>query len=88
MTNAVFLQSWEGVKKLIGRTGKDALKRRIWERDLEAIPLQDAQTADALIVGFQKEDIEIISKAASVFYSWVRHSFDLLCCVGCFIDNS
>ena len=67
----MFFKSWDGVKKLIGKSGKQALKRRIWERDLEEIRIQEAEDADSLIVNFRKEDVEVISKAASVFYSWV-----------------
>jgi len=59
------------VQALIGKTGKEALKRRIFERDLEAIDYTSALEAGELIEEFKKEEIEIISKAASVFYSWV-----------------
>ena len=57
---------------LIGKTGKGALKRRIFERELEEIDYQAALVAGGLLAGFTKEEVEIISKAASVFYSWVR----------------
>jgi len=72
MRKTFLFQSWQSIKGLIGKAGKDALKRRIWERDLEDISLQDAETAHTLIVEFKKEDVEIISKAAAVFYSWVQ----------------
>ena len=65
-------QSWQSIKGLIGKSGRDALKRRIWERDLEEISLEDAETAHSLIDEFKQEDVEVISKAAAVFYSWVR----------------
>lgn len=64
-------QDWQSLKTLIGKAGKDALKRLIFERDLEQIHISDAKYAETLITQFKKEDIEIISKAAAVFFSWV-----------------
>ena len=66
------------MRGLIGKTGQEALKRRIFERDLEKIDINDAEDAHDLIFEFNKEDIEIISKAAAVFFSWVNvvTSFD------------
>ena len=57
---------------MIARRGNEALKRLIFERDLEKIHINDAKYAEELIINFKKEDIEVISKAGSVFFSWVN----------------
>ena len=51
--------------------GKDALKRRICERDVAKITLSDVEKAKSLLSTLKMAEVEEISKAASTFFAWV-----------------
>jgi len=67
----LFFQDWIEIQALIGKMGKDALKRRIWERDVAKITLSDVQNAKTLLSNLKMNEVEEISKAASTFFAWV-----------------
>ena len=56
---------------MIGKMGKDALKKRIWERDIAQITISEAEKAKILLLNLKMDEIEEISKAASTFFAWV-----------------
>ena len=61
------------IQALIGKMGKDALKRRIWERDVSKISLSDVDKAKSLLSNLKMDEVEEISKAASTFFAWVSY---------------
>ena len=71
-------QDWIEIQALIGKMGKDALKRRICERDVAKITLSDVEKAKSLLSTLKMAEVEEISKAASTFFAWVNITVYLL----------
>ncbi|XP_056020296.1 trichohyalin-like isoform X1 [Ostrea edulis] len=61
---------WKSVQALVGKTGKESLKRRCIECKPENIPLAPAKRAKALLGGFDLEEVRDVSAGAATFYVW------------------
>ena len=65
------LQDWKEVQALVGKTGKESLKRRCLE--LDASTLQDtiARRAQKLLGKLELDEVRDISAGAATFFVWV-----------------
>lgn len=59
------------MQALIGKTGKDGLKRRVMECDPNKIALKPAERTIALLSVFDLEQVRDVSAGAAVFFAWV-----------------
>ncbi|XP_076803428.1 uncharacterized protein LOC143447287 isoform X2 [Clavelina lepadiformis] len=64
------LKEWQSIQVLVGKLGKDALKRRIINCKASDITKSSAKTAYNYIKGHVHEEVAIESKAAAVFLAW------------------
>ncbi|XP_072170392.1 uncharacterized protein [Diadema setosum] len=64
------LQDWKGMQALIGKTGKEGLKRRVMECDPNKIPVATAERTSAILAAFDLEQVRDVSAGAAVFYAW------------------
>lgn len=65
------VRNWKVMQALIGKTGKQGLKRRVDDCDTDNIPLQAAKKAQNLIKGLDVDTVRDISGGAGVFFGWV-----------------
>lgn len=63
-------KEWKNVQMLIGKTGKQSLKRRIQEVDVNRLTHDTLKKAKNMLKDIKLEDIVIISCGAATFYSW------------------
>ncbi|XP_062613815.1 trichohyalin-like isoform X2 [Saccostrea cucullata] len=61
---------WKAVQALVGKTGKESLKRRCIECKPENIPLTPAKRAKSLLEEFDLEEVRDVSAGAATFYVW------------------
>nr|XP_011437089.2 trichohyalin isoform X2 [Crassostrea gigas] len=61
---------WKSVQALVGKTGKESLKRRCIECKPEKIPVAPAKRAKALLEEFDLEEVRDVSAGAATFYVW------------------
>ncbi|XP_033109589.1 calponin homology domain-containing protein DDB_G0272472-like [Anneissia japonica] len=64
------LKDWKGMQALIGKTGKDGLKRRVMEFKLETSDTGIAERSKAILDEFDLETVRDVSAGAAVFYAW------------------
>ncbi|XP_072016669.1 uncharacterized protein [Amphiura filiformis] len=64
------LQDWKGMQALIGKTGKEGLKRRVLECDPNKVPVAAASRTKVLLQEFDLEEIRDVSAGAAVFFAW------------------
>ena len=67
----VILQDWKTVQALVGKTGKEGLKRRCLECVPEKINKDASNRAKELFHSFGLEDVRDVSAGAATFYVWV-----------------
>lgn len=68
---------WKTVQALVGKTGKEGLKRRCIECKPEKINPTDAKRAKALLDKYELDEIRDVSAGAATFYVWVIINFSL-----------
>lgn len=61
---------WKTVQALVGKTGKEGLKRRCIECKPEKINPTDAKRAKTLLDKFELDEIRDVSAGAATFYIW------------------
>ena len=59
------------MQALIGKTGKEGLKRRVLECDPNKIKVEAAARTKVLLQEFDLEEIRDVSAGAAVFFAWV-----------------
>ena len=65
-------QDWKTVQALVGKTGKEGLKRRCLECKPEKLKESEAKRAQHLLSAFALDDVRDVSAGAATFYLWVR----------------
>lgn len=65
------LQIWKNVQALVGKTGKDGLKRRCLEYDPDKMLMPTASRAKELLSKYGLDDVRDVSAGAATFYVWV-----------------
>ena len=66
------LQEWKAVQILIGKTGKESLKRRISEFKVEKLNIELAMKAKQVLEKFSLDEVRDVSAGGGTFYVWVR----------------
>ena len=79
------LQEWKKVQALVGKTGKEGLKRRCLEYDPQTLAnkMEIAVKAKEKMAAFELDDVRDVSAGAATFYLWVsstRTSIYSFCC--------
>jgi len=69
------VKEWREVQALIGKTGKESLKRRVSEFDVDKLPLSLAGKVKDLLKNYNHNEIRDTSHGAATFYVWVRSRF-------------
>lgn len=57
---------------LIGKTGKENLKRRVTDFQVSKLRIDIARKAKQLVRRFNVDDVRSVSAGAATFYVWVR----------------
>ena len=65
------LQDWKTVQALVGKTGKEGLKRRCLELDAKKLSTKIAKRAQKLLEKYELDEIRDISAGAATFFVWV-----------------
>ncbi|XP_076462524.1 uncharacterized protein LOC143294889 [Babylonia areolata] len=63
-------KDWKAVQALVGKTGKESLKRRCLELKPEKLPLPTVKRSNTLLSKFELDDVRDISAGAATFYVW------------------
>ncbi|KAI8519169.1 hypothetical protein Bbelb_024260 [Branchiostoma belcheri] len=67
-------KNWKLVQALVGKTGKDGLKRRVLECDPMKVPPAAAARAKEILDQFDLDSVRDVSGGAATFYVWLhRH---------------
>ncbi|CAC5398894.1 unnamed protein product [Mytilus coruscus] len=61
---------WKTVQALVGKTGKEGLKRRCIECKPDKINVTDAKRAQTLLEKYELDEIRDVSAGAATFYVW------------------
>ena len=69
------LQVWKNVQALVGKTGKEGLKRRCLGCEPAKLDQQAAKRAKEILDGFNLDDVRDVSAGAATFYVWVSNSY-------------
>ena len=70
-------QAWKAVQALVGKTGKESLKRRCLECDASKINMAAAKRARQLLDRHELDEVRDVSAGAATFYVFVS----LLCII-------
>ncbi|XP_052774271.1 trichohyalin-like isoform X2 [Mya arenaria] len=74
-------KDWKTVQALVGKTGKDGLKRRCLECDASKIPMETARRARQLLEKQELDEVRDVSAGAATFYvftfAMVEECFDI-----------
>uniref|UniRef100_H2Z6E4 Uncharacterized protein n=1 Tax=Ciona savignyi TaxID=51511 RepID=H2Z6E4_CIOSA len=74
--DTAYLQKWTTIQSLMGKSGKEGLRRRIKEIDPRTVNLEKAQIAFSIIEQFDLAAVQELSLGLSLFYSFVRSVID------------
>ena len=67
----LFIQEWPQIQNLLGRFGKDSVRRRCYELNPLAIPVDKAREAKDILRNYDLIRVSEISVGLSAFYCWV-----------------
>ncbi|XP_067679332.1 trichohyalin-like [Haliotis asinina] len=63
-------KDWKAVQALVGKTGKESLKRQCVQTEAAKIPLATAKRAKTLLDKFELDEVRDVSAGAATFYVW------------------
>ncbi|XP_077966891.1 uncharacterized protein LOC120325398 isoform X3 [Styela clava] len=66
------LQSWTAIQALMGKTGREGLRRRIGDMEVSRIDIMHARMAKSLLANFDSNSIRELSEALAVFYTFAQ----------------
>ncbi|PIK57548.1 putative trichohyalin isoform X2 [Apostichopus japonicus] len=64
------LKDWKKMQALIGKTGKEGLKRRVMEADPNKIRHETATKVKGILSAFDLEQVRDVSAGAAIFFAW------------------
>lgn len=64
-------RKWPSVQALIGKTGKESLKRRVGECEADKIKPEVCSRIEDLLKQYDLQRVTEVSRGAAVFYVWV-----------------
>ena len=67
------------MQALIGKTGKESLKRRVSEFDVDKLQLSLASKVKDLLKNYNSNEIRDTSHGAATFYVWVHPLLSRVC---------
>ena len=70
-------QDWKNVQALVGKTGKEGLKRRCLECNAAKISMAAASRAKELLDKQELDEVRDVSAGAATFYVFVSHDLYL-----------
>ena len=76
--NDIIIQGIIFLQVLIGKTGKEALKRRVSVCDVAAIPLKVAHRVRQLVEKHDIDSVREASQGCATFYAWVSTNGSLV----------
>ncbi|KAK7477906.1 hypothetical protein BaRGS_00030815 [Batillaria attramentaria] len=65
-------QDWSKVQAIIGRTGRESLKRRCEELVIDTVPLDVALGARELLKEYTLDQVRMVSAGAASFFIWSK----------------
>ncbi|XP_025111092.1 vicilin-like seed storage protein At2g18540 isoform X2 [Pomacea canaliculata] len=69
-------KDWKAVQALVGKTGKESLKRRCLELKSDSLTDNIVQRAKALLEKFALDEVRDISAGAATFYVWATATIE------------
>nr|XP_006815083.1 PREDICTED: trichohyalin-like [Saccoglossus kowalevskii] len=63
-------KEWKKMQALVGKTGKEGLKRRVLQCEISEVPIPKAKRAKQLLDEFDLDEVRDTSAGAAVFYVW------------------
>ena len=69
-----FFQDWQNIQALLGKTGREGLKRRIGQCNVLTIALSTAKRARDIMGVVDLEAIRDVSAGAATFFVWVSEN--------------
>ncbi|XP_046327334.2 vicilin-like seed storage protein At2g18540 isoform X1 [Haliotis rufescens] len=63
-------KDWKAVQALVGKTGKESLKRQCVQTQAAKIPIAIAKRAKTLLDKFELDEVRDVSAGAATFYVW------------------
>ncbi|KAK3600386.1 hypothetical protein CHS0354_016002 [Potamilus streckersoni] len=63
-------KEWKSVQALVGKTGKESLKRRCTTLNADSVPVPTAKRAKDLLDKYELDDVRDVSAGAATFYVW------------------
>ena len=67
----ISLKDWSKLQAIIGKTGRESIKKRCEELDLDSVPLDIALGAKELLKTDSLDQCRMVSSGAATFYVWV-----------------
>lgn len=68
-----FFQNWFGVQNLIGKTGREALKKRVENFDVKTVSLESLHRTKEILRNYDLSIVQDASAGAATFYQWVSY---------------
>ncbi|XP_035828905.1 hillarin-like [Aplysia californica] len=72
----VCLSDWLKLQAIIGKTGRDSIKKRCEELNLDDVPLDIALGARHLLKDYTLDQCRMVSSGAATFYVWAKCIID------------
>nr|KAG5713950.1 hypothetical protein BaRGS_020278 [Batillaria attramentaria] len=69
-------RDWKAVQALVGKTGKESLKRRCLELKADKLPLNIVNRSKTLLGKFELDEVRDISAGAATFYVWATATIE------------
>ena len=66
------IKLWPQLVVLMGKTGKDSLKRRVQSYEPDTMPWDVAEACQEILAGMDTGSVADVSAGAAAFYIWVR----------------
>ncbi|KAL3868520.1 hypothetical protein ACJMK2_041321 [Sinanodonta woodiana] len=63
-------KEWKSVQALVGKTGKESLKRRCTTLNADSIPIPTAKRAKDLLDKYELDEVRDVSAGAATFFVW------------------
>ena len=71
-------KDWKNMRGVIGRTGKESLKRKIIAFDIHNVAKNAYERAMVLMSGVELDRVTKVSSSVSIFYAFVRGALTML----------
>ncbi|XP_013404637.1 uncharacterized protein LOC106169650 isoform X2 [Lingula anatina] len=66
------VKEWRSVQAFMGKTGRESLKRKVSQFNVEKLAVDVALRAKEIMARFSKEEVHDVSAGAATFYVWAQ----------------